>query len=123
MKNPDLVVLRDIILHPAGPGHEFGEALIEYAQAGKAGTLIVLSDRKLGYYLKYLDATRSEWLSLGDKSRLSEVVCPDDWQASAGLFLAPDDAWNAIREFSESGQKSVGVTWIRPQDMPPDGNW
>jgi hypothetical protein len=51
------------------------------------------------------------------------VICSDDWEASAGLFLAPEKAWIAISEFCRSGARSPDIEWIRPADMPADGNW
>ena len=85
--------------------------------------MIVLSDPELGYYLKYFDANEEEWLSLGDRGRLQEVVCPDDREASAGLFVRPEAARLAIREFCQSGTRASEVAWIRPENMPDGGNW
>jgi hypothetical protein len=123
MRNPDLEELRRIVLNPKGPGWDFGDARIRYEARGEQFTLIVLSHLELGYYLKYIDPRDEEWLSLGDASRLTEVVVPDDWEASIGLFIPPDRAWLAIEEFCQSGTRSNRIAWIRPEAVPDEGNW
>jgi hypothetical protein len=122
MRNPELEWLREIILDPFLPGREFGEALIDFREGERRLSMILLSDPDLGYYLKY-DPTGDTWLSLGDATRLGEVVCPDDWQASAGLFVPPDKAWLAVSAFCRTGERSSAITWIRPTELPPEGNW
>ena len=122
VRNPDPAWLCDLILDPFRPGREFGEATIVFSDSGRTIDMILIADRTLGYYLKY-DAGGEEWLSLGDASRLSEVVCPDDWQASAGLFIPPEQAWLAIREFCQTGTRSHAIRWISPVELPEDGNW
>jgi hypothetical protein len=122
VRDPDLDWLRDLILDPFRPGREFGEAIITFRDGDRATDLILIADRDLGYYLKY-EPTGDTQLSLGDPSRLAEVVCPDDWQASAGLFVPPDRAWLAISEFCRSDGRSSEIEWIRPEDIPPEGNW
>jgi hypothetical protein len=120
--NPDLDWLRHLILDPFRPGREFGEATVTFQDGDHAIGLILIADRDLGYYLNY-GSPGDTWLSLGDPSRLAEVVCPDDWQASAGLFVRPDRAWLAVTEFCRSGLRSSKIEWIRPEDLPPQGNW
>ena len=83
----------------------------------------MLAHLELGYYLNYMGRGNEEWLSLGDASRLSEVVIPDDWKASAGLFIPPDKAWPAIEEFCQFGTRSERIAWISPEQVPDDGNW
>jgi hypothetical protein len=122
VRNPDLEWLRDVILDPFCPGREFGEALIDFDDGHRLRRMILIADRDLGYYLKY-DPGGDTWLSLGDASRLSEVVCPDDWQASAGLFVPAEQAWLAVSEFCRSGERSTAIKWIRPGEVPVDGNW
>src|SRR5690242_18079282 len=120
--NPDMDWLRDLILNPFRPEQEFGDALIRFQDGDQNTSLILISDRELGYYLNH-GAPNDIWLSLGDASRLTEVVCPDDWKASAGLFVPCDRAWLAISEFCRSGDRSSEIEWIRPEDVPPEGNW
>jgi hypothetical protein len=43
MRNPGLELLRNIFLHPKGPGWYFGEALIRYEEGGEEFALIVLA--------------------------------------------------------------------------------
>jgi len=91
-------------------------------------SLLILHHEALGFYLKFLKAegrrivdTRS---SLSDRARLTEVVtCSDEWMASAGLFLRPNAAADAVAEFASSGGLSEDVTWICPEEIPDGGNW
>jgi hypothetical protein len=128
MRNPDLERLRQIILNPDGPGWQFSEGGIDYLSDGRRTHLIVLQHPELGYYLKYIGPggirePNDTWLSLGDRSRLGEVVCPDDWEASAGLFIPPPLAWEAIQLFCTTGARSPAVEWISPLETPESGNW
>jgi hypothetical protein len=123
MRNPDLELLRDIILDPSGTGREFGDAVTSFEDGGNRSTLILLSHDELGYYLRYSDSEEDEWLSLGNANRLAEVVMPDDWEASAGLFVAVERAWPAIEDFCQFGIRSEKIEWVRPADMPEGGNW
>jgi hypothetical protein len=120
--NPELNWLRELILDPFREGREFGEATIQFREGERQLRMILISDPKLGYYLNY-DPEKDTWLSLGDASRLSEVICPDDWEASAGLFISADKAWLAISEFCQTGERSGAIKWIRPSSLPEDGNW
>ena len=117
--DPDMAWLRDVIHHPRRPGREFGEAGITFDGGGVRAILTLIHDRTLGYYIVFGPL---EWLSLGDRGRLAEVVCPDDWEASAGLFVPPEQAWKVIRTFCESGTRSDAIEWIRPTDIPEGGN-
>lgn len=122
VRDPDPSWLRDVILDPFRSGREFGEAVIDFREGERTHRMILIADRDLGYYLKY-EPSADTWLSLGDRTRLSEIVCPDDWQASAGLFVPAEDAWVAISEFCQSGGRSHAIQWIRPSEIPEDGNW
>jgi len=122
MHDPDLATLRDLILNPCSPGREFGDALISYRDNDRVVIMTLIHDRDLGYYLQY-GPPKDTWLSLGDRRLLSEVVCPDDWKAAAGLFIPADKAWLAISEFCRSGERSNAIEWMRPSEVPDDGNW
>jgi hypothetical protein len=121
------VALKGIILGPNVPGREFGEAMIHFGEDDERSVLSLLHHGPLGYYLHYFGhfarPDRDEWLSLGDPTRLAEVVMPDDWEASAGLFIRPDRAWLVIEEFCRTGQRSDEIEGIRPEDMPEEGMW
>lgn len=129
MRCPDLKSLEQLILHPDGPGWQFSEEGIDYfLDDGRKHHLIVLGDSKLGYYLQYQGPNgcfgpEDIWLSLGDRSRLGEVVCPDDWEASAGLFVPLPLAWQAIHYFCTSGGQSPMIEWISHLEIPETGNW
>ncbi|MHC4405482.1 MAG: Imm1 family immunity protein [Planctomycetota bacterium] len=119
-KQPDLATLREYIL---SQGSVFGDALIHRLDdASNAPHLILLVDRNLGIYIKYIDGD-NQWLSLHDRTRLSEVVCPDDWNAPAGLFVPTETAWLAIEEFCKTGRRSKAIEWTTPAEIPEDGNW
>lgn len=129
MRCPDLKSLEELVLHPDSPGWQFSEAGIDYfLDDGRKCHLIVLADSKLGYYLQYQGpdgcfGPDDIWLSLGDRSRLGEVVCPDDWEASAGLFVPRPLAWQAIHYFCTTGGRSPMIEWISHLEVPETGNW
>ena len=122
LRNPALECLREIILDPFRPGRAFGEAGITFRDGERVVSLLFITDPQWGYYLKY-NAGVDEWLSLGDSTLLEKVICPDDCQASAGLFISAEKAWLAIREFCVAGTRCSQIDWIRPRDVPPDGNY
>jgi hypothetical protein len=118
--DPDLDWLRELILNPVQPGREFGEAGINFRLGDFQENMTLINDRQLGYYLMI---GKHDWLSLGDRTKLGEVVCPDDWEASAGLFVPKERAWLAIRDFCETGRRSPQIDWIKPGDVPEGGNY
>lgn len=89
--------------------------------------LIVMPNLEHGIYLRYYahpKDTDDVWLSLEDRTALEKTVeCSDEWYASVGLFLRPDRAWLVVKEFYETGRKTDGVEWIRPIELPDEGNW
>jgi len=119
--NPNLVWLRELILHPSQEA-DFGDALLTFGDRQREATLILIGDPELGFYLNY-ESRGDTWLSVGDRTRLAEVVCPDDWQASAGLFVPRNKAWHAISEFCTYGTRSQTIEWIRPGELPQGGNY
>ena len=129
MRTPDLDQLEQLVLNPDGPGWLFSEAGVDYfLDDGRKHRLIILGATDLGYYLQFLGPNGcfgpdDIWLSLGDRSRLSEVVCPDDSEASAGLFVSPPLAWQAIRHFCTTGERSSAIEWINHLEVPESGNW
>jgi len=129
MRRPNLEQLRQLVLSPDGPGWQFSEAGIDYLFAdGRMHHLTVLGHAQLGYYLKFFDSDiphecQEIWLSLGDRSRLTEVVCPDDWEASAGLFVERKAAWESSHYFCTTGERAPAIDWITESEMPETGNW
>lgn len=129
MRDPDLTQLEQLVLNPDGPGWQFTEAGIDYYfDGGDKHHMVVLGDPELGYYLQFLGARGSfdpddVWLSLGDRSRLTEVVCPDDCEASAGLFIPSTNAWEAIKDFCVEGRRSSAIEWISHREVPAAGAW
>lgn len=129
MRQPTLDQLESLVLNPDGPEWQFAEAGIDYYfDDGRKHHMIVLGDTELGYYLQFLGpqgcfGPNDVWLSLGDRSRLEGVICPDDCEASAGLFVPHALAWQAIRHFCTTGERSPAIEWISHRDMPETGNW
>ena len=121
LEDPSDATLRHFLLEADQQGH-WGDALVRYDDGPLSREMIILSDLQLGYYFQYI-SDDGRYLSVGDPSRLDEVVCPDDWYASAGLFVSPDKAWLILVEFCKSGRRADAVEWITPADMPADGNW
>jgi len=119
LRNPDMNGLRKTILELGG---EFGEATLLYDGKHMARLILIFHD-DYGYYLKYRNDDGKEWLSLADATRLKEVVTPDDWEASVGLFVPLPEAWDAIKHFCECGERSDEIVWIRPSEVPAGGNW
>jgi hypothetical protein len=100
-----------------------GGAMIEY-KGTVIATLIVMQTEEFGFYLKYLDARKDEWLSLGDPERLDEVTdAGDEWYASIGLFITKVQACSAVKDFCRTGRRSEKINWITPDQIPEDGNW
>jgi hypothetical protein len=91
-------------------------------------TLVVLPSDNYGLYLKYLIKENGrvieEWLSMQNPLLLDSIVeCSDEWYASIGLFLPLEKAWLAIKEFLDSGEKSMEITWVTSAAIPENGNW
>lgn len=128
--NPNPEYLKLLLLQPP-PGYwsqGAGDASIDYREPPlPERTLIVMQDNRLGFYLKYLEAisarVETEWLSLGDRSRLKQVIDCDDWKVSVGLFIGKEAAANAVAEFAKNGTRSTDVVWIQPEEVPPEGNY
>jgi hypothetical protein len=96
-------------------------------QHDSGAELLVLPNLAHGIYLRYY-ANRADandvWLSLEDRNALERTAeCAHEWYASVGLFLRSDRAWLAVKEFCETGRRSDRVRWIRPIELPDDGNW
>ena len=129
MRHPDLEQLEQLVLNPDGPGWQFSQAGIDYFLGdGRMHHLIVLGHPELGYYLQFLGpkgcfGPEDIWLALGNRFRLSEVVCRDDWEASVGLFVPRAAAWEAIRHFCMTGGRSPAIEWISHRDVPATGSW
>jgi len=97
--------------------------------AGRRKTLTMVPDRSEDtFYLKAHEfegnSVVKTWLSLGNRDRLGEVFeVDDDYQASKGLFVSPNLAAECVQHFAVTGGRSTAITWIRPADVPPDGNY
>jgi hypothetical protein len=123
LADPDPDQLREVLIARTPPGRDWGEALLNYHGDEPRRSMIVLADPDLGYYLKYIESSGDEWLSLGDRSRLDKVIRPDDWDVSVGLFVKPELAWHVVVAFCQSGARSTAITWLRPGDIPATGNY
>jgi hypothetical protein len=111
-------------------GRGSGDATLSLTKPdGCEVSLLLLPNPQLSrIYLKCLimksGIVEEEWLSLRDQSQLSVVTtCSDEWLASEGLFLEPQDAWVAVECFLETGERTDKVNWITPDRIPEDGNW
>lgn len=129
--DPSERFLRGLIIWPPEGYWEQGSGDAELElRVGEGGRLclLILPNTDLGIYLKMLriEAGRvvETWLSQWDKNRLTEVVtCSDEWFASAGLFVPPSEAADAIAEFARTGGRASCVDWIQPSEIPEGGNW
>jgi len=127
MENPPLELLEALILNPA-PGYweqGTGNATLKWVEDHSSSELFILPNPQYGIYLRYLDSSGEASLSLHDPSRLAEVApCSEHWFASVGLFLHPQEAMKAIREFCTlRGHRSDSIRWIDPESIPEGGNW
>ena len=92
--DPSPANLEDLFLECSPPGEPWGDAMLRHSEAGVARVMAVLSHPDLGYYFHYqIGCPDSGALSCGDRLRLSEVVCPDDLEVSAGLFVSPESGF------------------------------
>jgi hypothetical protein len=126
-QNPPLEYMEELILHRwKGYWNKgSGDAILRFQSASGTTEMLILSHQKSGgFYLRYIDRNGDEWLSLADPTKLKEVtiVC-DNWNASVGLILPKKQAWIAIKHFCETGQRTDAIPWIRPADIPKEGNW
>ena len=98
--------------------------IMMYVNGDPVASIIIGTDWEYGFYLHYSDETNGDiYLSLHDHDRLHEVVeMPNEWLASKGLFLPPDEAWEAIYDFIQTGKPSNRIKWITPEMIPEDGN-
>ena len=119
----DVHILEDIILNEEPMGGAWGDATIKYEDDEFTSQIIVLSDKSHGFYLNYSDESEVTFLSLSDRSALEVVICPDDWEASLGLFLGRMSAFNALFDFIKTGRRSQRIEWISENDMPEGSNW
>lgn len=63
-------------------------------------------------------------LAVYDETKLDRVVDIDcELYVSEGLLLPPGLAWKGIEEFIKTGEKSSGLKWIDPDELPEEGNW
>jgi hypothetical protein len=130
MENPSPEHLVHLIVDP--PANYWkrgsGDALLDFEERdGTSVSLLILPNESLGYFLKFLkfDGVRvsETWLSLWDRQNLDKVVeCSDEWMASVGLFLPAECAAEVVSEFARTGARASSITWIRPSDLPPEGN-
>jgi hypothetical protein len=130
VQNPDVSTMQTLITNPP-PGYWLsgcGAATIKFEDGASRHCLLILPNANYGIYLKFIvlknGIAKETWLSLQDRAMLSKVCeCSDEWYASIGLFLPKDIAWLAIEEFLKTGKRSEKVNWIRPVELPAEGNW
>lgn len=89
---------------------------------------LIIQHEACGYYLKYHRVLRGRvedsWLSLADRTKLNVTVGDDTtWIASVGLFLPRELALIGVQEFRKTGRRSEQIEWIKPDDIPENGNW
>lgn len=87
-------------------------------------TVCVCAIKELGVFLG-ISINSEEYLSLGDRERLNEVVdvWGDDLNVSKGLFIPAELAWLGIEELVTNGKLSDKIQWINPKEIPEEGNY
>jgi hypothetical protein len=128
IENPDLGALREATLSisPAFwlQGSKSTVELDYFDDHGQRKSWMIILPHENAYYLNVNRGTKGEFVSLSDRNKLTEVVeCGDDWEASRGIFIPPEQAWLAIEEFLRTGQRTDKIGWLSTADMPYDGRW
>ena len=96
---------------------------LDYADGQRNESLTLVAHEQLGYCLCYSLMSDHEQVSVGDRDRLEEktVMADGSWLA-AGHFVSPDQAWIAIEEFCNTGNRSEKLDWIPVEELP-DLEW
>jgi hypothetical protein len=101
-----------------------GDATLYYRGQNGTTALIVMPNFDFGIYVQFVAENGDKWLSLADRNRLNEVTeAAEEWYASIGLFLPPQKAWLAVKDFCLIGQRTTEIEWITPTEIPEGGNW
>ena len=87
--------------------------------------LLIEPHKELGYYLRYSITDKSgyeiDWVSMYDETKLANhVESLATIEASEGLFLPPELAWEAIKTFLETGKMSDKIKWVRGKYLPDE---
>jgi hypothetical protein len=96
---------------------KFGEGRIDIKLAmwghPELGVLLI--------YSKYGGASREDYTSRGDLSRLKEWVRTlHNDPMPVGLYIPFAKSWLAVKEFIETeGQLPKSIEWVRNRDLPP----
>ena len=115
--NPDPTWLKHLVLEG---GREFwnagaGQGMMTFkADAGWRTTLLLTLDEALGFSLEYKDRERDAFISVRDPADLRRVttyVGGDPYLLAAGWFVSRQAAWDVVREFIETGERSARVRW------------
>ena len=99
-------------------------AIIDYERTDGSGNKFSIAmgvevHHKLGCSLNYAPNQDKECWSVGDESRLTEVIENDDCNLwFAGLYIRPEKALRAIEEFCRTGKPDTNVDWIDVLDLP-----
>lgn len=106
-----------------------GDANIECWEDGiNMSEIIIAENEQFGFYMRFYDneehCNPEPWLSLQDRSMLAVTAeCCDEWFASVGLFVIPERAAKAVAEYIQTGLKPTSIEWIRPSEIPENGNY
>lgn len=97
-----------------------------YTDAASDTSLCIAAVEEYGVFLGYKNnGSREEYLSLGDKNCLNELV--DVWgdglYVSQGLFISAELAWEGIGEFAKTGKLLKDIEWIETDKIAEEGNY
>lgn len=129
--NPDLQELKELIINFPSDFWRKGSgdaSLSIFEEEVLVSDLLILPNFEFGYYLKFHKYQNKAifwiWLTLADRSRLTQVCeCSDEWFASVGLFITPEKAWKVIETYCLTGERDETIEWIAPDEIPETGNW
>lgn len=103
-----------------------GDGYIDYyVDESKQYTMMIGPNENHGIYLQYLDHVKQEtWLSLENDHHLEDVAeTADEIYASIGLFLPIETAWEGVKAFLLTGNRSEKIMWTEPHIIPENGNY
>ena len=87
--------------------------------AESSSTMNIEVHSKLGCMLHYMPGAQTECVSLADETRLTEIIENGDCNPQfAGLYMPPEQAIHAIKEFCRTGKPDVTVRWMDVCELP-----
>lgn len=100
-----------------------------YIRDGEYYRLSIVANCRYGIWLWYRysrsDSQEENYISLGDPERLNQYVeVVEDSLTLEGLYLPPEQAWLAVRDFLNlEGLRSDKISWLSEDQIPKGKHW